>query len=94
MVDKGSCQRPWTKASCVADANDILYPQLTDENSRQEIAKKMKDEYGDLREQLVAHGEDKEHWSKDIESLVETYSDIFNDLGAGLLCSLVGKVLN
>ena len=54
----------------------------------------MQDEYSVLKEQLVADGEDEDHWTKDIDQLVGTFTDIFNDLGAGLLCSLVGEVLN
>ena len=90
----GACQRPWTRASCIDDTNAILYPRLTNEENKKRIVKKMQDEYSVLKEQLVADGEDEDHWTKDIDQLVGTFTLIFNDLGAGLLCSLVGEVLN
>ena len=90
----GACQKSWTSASCVDDLNAILYPRLTDEANKERLVQKMQDEYSVLLDQLVNVGEDEDHWAHDIDELVGTFTDIFNDLGAGLLCSLVGNVLN
>ena len=95
-VMDGACQRTWTMASCVDDLTVILYPRLTDKDNQKRIAKKMTDLYKeeDLHDQLELLSEDEAHWEKDMLKFIEIFVQIHDDLGPGLLCNRVGKVLN
>ena len=95
-VMDGACQRSWTKASCVDDTNDILYPRLTDPENQKRIAKKMTDLYKDeeLHDTLELLGEDESQWEQDMVEFIGVFVQIHDNLGAGILCGLVGQALN
>ena len=93
---EGACQKDWTKASCVDDVTDILYPRLIDSDNHERLLKMAIEKYPEahLLLEYLGDTEDEAQWEKDMAMLVETLGQIYGNIGPGFLCGLVGKVLD
>ena len=85
----GACQKAWTKASCVDDIKDILYPRLLNFAGQAHLLDIAIDKYS-----VWGETEDETRWEKDMNKMVNILDLIFGNIGPGILCDLVDQVLN
>ena len=95
-TEDGACKKTWTKASCIDDTKDILYPRLIESDNQARLFKKALEKYPEAENKHLLFGEDepKSQWESDMKKLFGTLQKIFVNLGSGILCSFVGKVYN
>ena len=92
---EGACEKAWTDASCVDDVKDILYPRLIDAENQEHLLNKAIEKFSDITTKLNGLGltETETQWKEDMEMLVQTLGDLYENITPGILCGLVDQAL-
>ena len=92
---EGACEKAWTDASCVDDVKDILYPRLIDAENQEHLLNKAIEKFSDITTKLNGLGltETESQWKEDMEMLVQTLGDLYENITPGILCGLVDQAL-
>ena len=92
---EGACEKAWTDASCVDDIKEILYPRLIDPKNQEHLLNKAIEKFSDITTKLNGLGltETESQWKDDMEMLVQTLGDLYENITPGILCGLVDQAL-
>ena len=92
---EGACEKAWTDASCVEDVTDILFPRLIDPENQEHLLNKAIEKFSDITTKLNGLGltETESQWKEDMEMLVQTLGDLYENITPGILCGLVDQAL-
>ena len=93
---EGACEKAWTDASCVDDVKEILYPRLIDPENQEHLLNKAIEKYSDILITFLNElgiTETESQWKEDMEMLVQTLGDLYENISPGILCGLVDQAL-
>ena len=93
---EGACEKAWTDASCVDDVTEILYPRLIDPENQEHLLNKAIEKYSDILITFLnglGITETESQWKEDMEMLVQTLGDLYENISPGILCGLVDQAL-